>query len=310
MKRFFTVMLGLLMAATLFAQSSAKINIGLNLEVGKTYTLNQKSTQDISQLIMGTEQNIKTEIAGVTSLLVKEATDSGYTVEMRFKKISYKMSSAMMNVEFDSEKPVGEEDMFGKVMLSFIKNPYTMLLSKTGEVLDVKGVDQAIDNTINGLDVPDMNKMQIKSSVKNSFGSESLKSSLEIILRCYPEQPVAVGDTWKNTVMLKMLGKTTKENEWTLKSIDGGEATIAGNATMAVAASDKPFVVNGMNAHANFSGTEQSTFKLDLKTGWITTATSTSTFEGTMVIEKNAQLPNDLEIPMKFTTINNFTATE
>ncbi|HUW07724.1 MAG TPA: DUF6263 family protein [Williamwhitmania sp.] len=310
MKKLFAITLGLLFAVSLFAQPSAKINLALNLEVGKTYTLNQKSTQDISQLIMGTEQNIKTEISGVNTFLVKAMSDSGYTVELRFKKMLFKMTSAMINMEFNSEKPVGEDDMFGQVMLSFVKNPYTMVLSKTGEVLAVNGVDEAIDKTVNDLDVPDMSKMQIKASVKNSFGSETLKSSFEIIMRCYPEQPVAVGDTWENTVDLKMLGRTIKNNSWTLKAIDDGEATVLGNAKMEAATSDKPIVINGMNARANLTGTEQSTFKLDVNTGWITTATSTSTYEGTLVIEKNAQLPNDLEIPMKFTTINNFTATE
>lgn len=310
MKKLFAVTLGLLFAVSLFAQPSAKINLALNLEVGKTYTLNQKSTQDISQLIMGTEQNIKTEISGVNSFLVKAMSDSGYTVELRFKKMLFKMNSTMINMEFNSEKPVGENDMFGQVMLSFIKNPYTMFLSKTGKVLAVNGVDEAIDKTVNDLDVPDMSKMQIKASVKNSFGSETLKSSFEIIMRCYPEQPVAVGDTWENTVDLKLLGRTIKNNSWTLKAIDEGEATVLGNAKMEAATCDKPIVINGMNARANLTGTEQSIFKLDVNTGWITTATSTSTYEGTLVIEKNAQLPNDLEIPMKFTTINNFTATE
>jgi len=81
MKILFTNTVGLLIAVSLFAQPSAKINLALNLKVGKTYTLNQKSTQDISQLVMGTEQNIKTEISGVNSFLVKASTDSSYTVE-------------------------------------------------------------------------------------------------------------------------------------------------------------------------------------------------------------------------------------
>jgi len=310
MKRLFTITVSLLFAVSLFAQSNAKINLALNLEVGKTYILNQQSTQDISQLVMGTEQNIKTEISGVNSFLVKASTDSVYTVELRFKKMLFKMTSPLASMEFNSEKPIGEDDLFGQVMLSFIKNPYTMVLSKSGEVLSVNGVDEAIDNTISRLDVPNMSKMQIKASVKNSFGAESLRSSFENIFRCYPVHLVAIGDSWNNSVELKLLGKTTKDNSWILKSIDDGEATILGNAKMTVASSDKPFVVNGMNARANFTGTEQSTFKLDLKTGWINTGTSTSTFEGTMMIEKNAQLPNDLEIPMKFTTVNNFTATE
>ena len=158
----------------------------------------------------------------------------------------------------------------------------SMVISKSGEVLSVNGVDEAIDNTISRLDVPNMSKMQIKASVKNSFGAVSLKSSFEIIFRCYPVQPVAIGDSWNNSVELKLLGKTTKNNSWTLKFIDDGEVTIIGNAKMAVASADKSFVVNGMNARASFTGTEQSTFKLDLKTGWINSGTSTSTFEGTM----------------------------
>ena len=126
MKILFTNTVGLLIAVSLFAQPSAKINLALNLKVGKTYTLNQKSTQDISQLVMGTEQNIKTEISGVNSFLVKASTDSSYTVELRFKKMLFKMTSPLAGMEFNSEKPIGEDDLFGQVMLSFIKNPYTM----------------------------------------------------------------------------------------------------------------------------------------------------------------------------------------
>jgi len=252
----------LLIAAILFAFAcvstvSAQVKITFNPEKGKKYEFSQDVAQTVSMLMQGQKIPMDNKILIVYNMEILDKTAAGAEVSYLFKRIEFKMSGMMMNIEYstDNANPSSEfEKSLAKVLKPIIGKSFQATITPDGKTTELKGVDKLLE----GITTDASNPMA--AQLKQQFSGEALTNMLEQTFGCYPKTEVKVGDTWDFTQTAGMAGATVSTvSKCTLKSISGGTGTIG-------VTSDVKMNMTAMG-NGQLAGTQTGTTTLDVKTG-------------------------------------------
>ena len=271
--------------ATMWGQSVLKYN----LETGDTFLVKQRAEQIITQELDGASHVLTNTLDGILEFTVLGEYDDNYGVELRFKDLNLMMTSSiqgeLMNVR---AKEVSEEDMQSKIFNSLLEQPVKLMLSKTGDILEVIGGDSLVSKMADssGLE-DDFSKNIMKKSLEKEFGSEALSNSYEQMTFIYTTDEVGVGDTWQN----EYTGKLNAKNTWTLKSIEDTNTRISGSATVVMAIEEPATTMN-------LEGTQNTEITANKENGFIKLMTVVSEATGYSTM---TQL-GDQEIPTTITS--------
>ncbi len=285
MKHAITLFLLLLCNLSLFAQTTLEYK----LNVGDAFIVHQNAHQTIVQEIDGATHELTNEMNGVLEFKVVEERDSTYKIALAFKDLNLLMNSSiqgeLMNVK---AKEVSEEDMQSQIFNSLLDTPVQLILSKTGDILEVNGGDSLVTKMANasGLE-DDFSKNMMKKGLEKEFGSEALSNSYKQLTYFYNDSIVNVGDTWQN----EYYGKLNAKNTWTLKAITDTNATISGIADVIMEANESGTVMN-------LTGTQTTEIQTDIASGFIIKMIVEGQSEGASTI---AQL-GDQKIPTTITS--------
>lgn len=85
---------------------------------------------------------------------------------------------------------------------------------------------------------------------------------------------------------------------YTYKADDTSDYLITGDSKLQTSNPDQYIENNGMQMKYNMDGTMTSEIRVDKVTGWIKEAHLKQEMQGTTTIKANAQMPNDMQIPM------------
>ncbi|MDP4184947.1 MAG: DUF6263 family protein [Bacteroidota bacterium] len=305
MKKLILIVLGITLSV--FAFSAQKSEIKLNLTAGKTYKLQQKSDQTITQSIMGNEMNIHNEMSSVMAVKVIQASNGIYQLEITTEKMSIKMTTPMSVMEFDSQKPV-EDNPFSKSLSQFVGKSYKAKINKSGQILEIKGMTDIMNNVINSFTNLDANtKAQLNQQLSQMFGDDALKEALKSAFTIYPQIPVAIGDSWNTKSNLAGL-PIIIDNTWTLAANTPTGTTITSKSTILPKGDN--IKIMGFSAKYNVTGTMVSSLNLDPKSGWTKEGKSTINMSGKLMVEANDQLPQGIEIPLSLKSETTISAVE
>lgn len=285
MKHALTLFLFVLSNLSLFAQTT----LAYKLNVGDEFVVQQKAHQTIIQEMDGAIHELTNEMNGVLEFKVMQERDDTYEIALVFKDLNLSMNSSiqgeLMNVK---AKEISEGDIQSQIFNSLLDTPVQLILSKTGDILEVKGGDSLVTKMANasGLE-DDFSKNIMKKGLEKEFGSEALSNSYKQLTYIYSDSLVNIGDTWQN----EYSGKLNAKNTWTLKAIDTTNATINGIADVSMEANESGTVMN-------LSGTQTTEIQTDIKSGFIIKMTVEGKSKGASTI---AQL-NDQKIPTTITS--------
>ena len=227
------------------------LDLRLHYEKGDTYKL----TTTIEETQRHDTEITKTAVVELTMTMevLDVDKDGNVTVKMTFDR--YVVMSEDQAIDFDSDNPPEDVDIFTAVKAAIVGQSFEAKLSPRNEVLEIMeaeglrkaivekaGKDAAIES-IRGLDV---------TGLQNDQG---INEHLVCLLVPYPDKPVKVGDTW--TRQEKQSG-TVSNNTYTLESRRNGIATVR----------VKGDVKGGEPMH----GTQEGTVKIDEASGAIVEA--------------------------------------
>ena len=258
--------------------------LAYNFKAGDFFRIKQNAKQHIFQDIDGYKQEIINDLDAVFSFEVTDVRESNYIIQLAFVDFGMKMSSPtmgaeLMNVRASEPKP---EDIQSMIFSGLLGQQLEMVMRKDGKILEVKGGDALIDNMITKAGIVDeVTKNQMRLSLGNEFGSESLAHSFEQMTYFYPASAIN-GDTWSN----EFSGKLSAKNTWKLDNSTADGMDISGKALITMLTAS-----NG--TEMSLSGTQSTTIRVDASNGFLKTMESESSVEG---ISKSAQLPGK-EIP-------------
>jgi len=285
MKRAITLYLFVLCNLSSFAQTTLEYK----LNVGDIFVIKQNAHQTIVQEIDGATHELTNDMNGLLEFKVIEEIDSIYDIALSFKDLNLLMNSSiqgeLMNVK---AKEVKEDDIQSQIFNSLLDTPVQLILSKTGDILEVNGGDSLVTKMANasGLE-DDFTKNMMKKGLEKEFGSEGLSNSYKQLTYIYSDSVVAIGDTWKN----EYSGKLNAKNTWTLKALDSITAIIGGTADVIMNANEAGTVMT-------LTGTQKTKIHTDITSGFIQKMVVESRSEGTSTM---TQL-GDQKIPTTITS--------
>jgi len=214
MKQALTPLLIVFCSLSLFAQSTLEYK----LKAGDVFIVKQNAHQSIVQEMDGATHELTNDLNGVLEFKVSEEVDDSYKIDLAFKDLNLLMNSSiqgeLMNVK---AKEVSEDDIQSQIFNSLLDTPVQLILSKTGDILEVNGGDSLVSKMANasGLE-DDFSKNMMKKSLEKSFGSEALSNSYKQLTYIYSDSLVNIGDSWQN----EYIGKLNAKNTWTLNAVN------------------------------------------------------------------------------------------
>lgn len=270
----------------------------LNLEQGKTYK--QKSTikTSVSQDFNGQKIDLDMTIRGSMSFFVKSITPMGYSMDVKFEELGMLMQMPQGTIEFDSEK-VDTDNIFSMVCGAMKNKAFEVTLNKQGKVTDIKNVEKLFEAAIDQFaEIPEAQKKQIRSQLKQAYGSEAMKGSIEMVTAIYPEKPVYKGDNWTINTNLQSTIPMQVSTAYEFVNVTPDFAFIKGTSSIKTTNPEAYIDSYGMLIKYDLTGSMLSEIKVDKNTGWIIEATINQEVIGNTYIKESAQTPDELKIPM------------
>jgi len=295
MKKLLTIVFAFLVMASC---TSEKVNLRFNLKKGELYS--QKSTSQIKlkQEIAGNKIDIDMTVYGEMSYLVKSIEEDYYNMDVAYESMSIEMKMPNMTMKFNSEDH-GGGNLFSNILGGLLHKTFQIKLTKAGKILEVKGIDDVFGSMFDKFpNISEAQKAQITSLIKQSYGGESFKSSLELMTAIFPKNPVSIGDKWvnKSTQNQGMHLEYNSNFEFIEQTTDS--YNIVGNS---IIKTKKEEVIGqtGLPTVFNMDGNMVSHIEVDKKSGWILNAKIDMNLKGDVSVTAGA---NKMSIPMEMNT--------
>ncbi|MBO6607059.1 DUF6263 family protein [Psychroserpens sp.] len=278
---------------------NAQTKLEYKLKVGDVFKIEQVAEQDIVQDMNGSKHEMKNLIEGDFTFEVESVSDSLYGITFRFDRFKMTSTSNLLGeiISVDTSQDVADDDIQGKIFSQLVATDLMMYMYKNGEVKAVDGAQQLIENMVNSAgDFDAFTKELMKESVKTEFGNENLSNSFEQMTFIYPDNVVESGDSWTN----KFEGELASENVWTLKEQKEGEAIISGESKVIFNSIDD-------SIEMNLTGVMTSDVRASLKSGFISSMTTTSTCTGNSILKdmNGTQMPTTITSNVTYKIVKN-----
>ena len=239
----------------------AQVKLSFNPETGKKFEYKMEAVQNIKQNVMGQEMPMETEMNSTYLMEIKDKTSREIRTQMTYEGFTFLVSSPMMNVKYDSKKPIDNpsdmDEMFEKIFSTLIGKPFTVVYAPDGSVKSVSGMGAIIENMIGSVSADGQAAAQIGVQMSQQFSDESMKNMFGQSFHIYPDNAVKVGESWNMENSMSMnnmnIGIKTKN---TLREVNSNRAIIAvtGEVDMDM-------------GEGKFTGMQTGTMIVDITTG-------------------------------------------
>lgn len=295
MKKSFSTLLVLLP----FIALSQKLKIEMNLEEGDRFEVISTVHQDIRQSVMGMDQVMVSDQNYDYTFVVTDADKKTIMSTLTFDRIA-KMDSNNISgsSQFDSDWPDTSSLPMHKAFRAMLESQVQLQFSRSGEILEVSGVDGMVDNMINAVlkDLPEVDPSTIRSSMSNMISDETMKKQLSSLSQ-FPSYAVGVGDSWSEEVEMKSLITLITETEYTVTAIDDEYIYVDINGTLE-SPGDDVTETNGMSMKYHLEGTQVGKLIIQKSNGWMKRSEIVQDVEGTVEILPNESMPNGMSWPI------------
>lgn len=253
-------------------QTSIGQNLQLNLKPGETYYYSNKAKGTMEFEMDAEKFSSDMLICGDMSFEVLEVTQEGFKLNTKYLSLFVETNTPEGLLKIDS---ADEDDysVFAQVMKQFIGKGFPIKLDRKGFVTEVE-MESALNGLLDAVPmVPRFQRVKIIDRLKEYFGQESFKSSIEMFTAIFPNTNVEENDTWTNQIILEGTMGGIVNNTFTLKKYNKRyawidvESIVHSNAeNTSVLYEDDPFELA-------IEGTIKSRIKINSKTGWVISST-------------------------------------
>ncbi|QCX00356.1 hypothetical protein FGM00_09615 [Aggregatimonas sangjinii] len=295
MKTLFNILFSVVLGAFCSAQTA----LGYILKKDDVFVVKQDAKQVIVQTIDGAAHEITNNLNGILEFRVTDTNETNYHIAMRFKDLNLKMTSSiqgeLMNVR---AKEVIEDDLQSKIFNSLLDVPVALTLAKNGDIVTISGGDSLITKMVQASGIADDFQMNMmKKGLEKEFGSQALSDSYEQMTYIYPQNEVAIGDSWEN----EYTGKLNAKNKWTLEAISEENTTISGTAKVVMHVVDE---ANNMK----LNGTQRTRITADRTSGFLQLMTVEGEARGTATMAQlgDTEIPTSISSTITYKLINQY----
>lgn len=312
-----------LLFSILGSTSSAedKLDLKLRLKPGDKYGMQITTTQNISQAMMGKEQEIvytrnfgieaeakQVDAIGIASIeftfrTLKEQTIIGGTTSFGYDSTKpqptgdnmARMYSAMMGESF-----IARVTPQGKIVELELDKMYLGMAKKMMESEDEtikenrkERAEQIIDRINKRYGSREKRKQALKQQIEQFpvFSKERIRSIAINTIAVFPRSPLQIGDSWKDKITVDLLALVEIDSTHTLKGYEKGTVTIDVSAKRSLDAKPLIHKTGPLKSSIRLAGSYDATIKLDAKSGWLLSKRADMLFTGETTVAGNNQAP-------------------
>ncbi len=247
----------------------------MSFEEGKVLNYIILQEQSMSQELMG--QKIDTTMTsemGMTMKIEALITEDQAVIVSQYDYIKMNMQFADQLLSFDSRKP--EDDMMdmAEYLTPMIGKELRMTLSSSGEVLEITGLDEIMN---------DMPLGEMREQFSEIFNFEQM---MKQTWSFYPGDPVAIGETWRQKMEMELPYAFTIDAiyEFTGQDENYNYLSMNGDMIINMDSNTMGLQMEGMEITMDFNGEMQQEMKVDQKTGWLDQNDSIMDIQGNMMM--------------------------
>ncbi|MDL2213575.1 DUF6263 family protein [Bacteroides sp. OttesenSCG-928-E20] len=269
----------------------AQVTLTFNPEQGAKYEYQIEMIQKIKQDIMGQSIEVNQTMVMAYEMDILENSASEVKTEMMYSGILFNMTSAMMNMKYDSKNPGSSsgpmDATMEKIMGSMLNKKFQVVFGHDGSVKSVTGMKAIIDDMLASLGT-DMMTAQVGQQMAQQFGDEALEKGFEQFFKTYPGKAINVGESWTIEQNTASMGVDMDiKTVYALKSVDNEKAYV-----------DVKSIISGFNGQ--LKGDQSGATEYDLASGFPVSSKVDQTIKGTVSA-------NGMEIPMDVVSATNIT---
>jgi len=286
----------LIVGISFLASAQKEYKLQYSFKKGDTYEWSQSASVKQHLAGPGFDQNNESTVTANALMKVVELTAKGAKFEIEYTKLYTNIPQANMLMDSDGDTT---KNLPNKIMRAMKGRKFNFSLMKDGTVESVENDE----NLWAGLTVANGFKeaqvAPMKQALENSFGKNSIRSSLEAAMIKYPENKIKVGLTWnsKNEIASPIPLKT--ENVWTLESAEDPAAVVVGDGQITTTDTTKVITLQqGFKATTNFKGRRVVKSHVNLATGWPETSKAYAEQKGSMILLAGGQIPEDMKMEL------------
>ena len=264
--------------------AQALVNIKLNLEKGKVYTVKNTGKQTMQIDAGGQQFNMDVFSNNVVTYKVLKQENDVMDIEFKFDTIASKTVSPMMNKEINSAKPAGNDPM--EILMNKMST-YSIIakISTTGKFINFVNYGKFKDSVLFVLDsIPATKRDQAKTMADVILKESAIRTLIEPLFAYLPETAVKIGDTWETTYTLAANNTSLLSfNTFTLTGIEKSVANVSGKSEI----ESLPSIDPAAQMTQALKGNMTSEGTIDVATGLMLKNTSKGQIEGTMTMKAN-----------------------
>jgi len=296
--RFLAVAATLLTVAT-FSVADSEWLLRFGLDEGGThrFAMNQTQSMDIDMGAMGRQQMENSARMEFLQTVKEMLPDGSIVLDTTFGRMHTKVSMGGMSMEFDTES---DEEAAHPVAAfqKFLQGKHVVVtMSPRGLVRSVEGLEAILDDLSEAL--PDQpGNPQAMEAIKQGFGAEATTALMQQAVVPYPEDAVAIGDTWHQNLKLPnpALGDLNIKRSYTVEGAERMQERdclkLGVSSTIEFEGGGPEFAQFGQmfGAELVFDIDEASgrgTVWIDRNSGVVVLSKSTQTIEMDMLLEKS-----------------------
>ncbi len=255
-----------------------KLRLRLNPEDGATYEVTMTTTTTSTQTIMAIETQSTQEMRMVQEMAFSHLDDgAGFEVVVTYVSASMDMDITGNDTTIDLDAMISSP--MDTVLAGFEGASFTTTMSPTGKVTSVSGIGEMVARMFDAVDLPEAMKETMRDSMKQQFGDEAMQKMMGQAFLAFPEDDIAVGESWDMTMAI--MGMRVSST-FTLAALDGDIATITTDSTMAKDTDYEPGPdVIGV-IYEELDGDQVGAYRLDTKTGMMLDADMTMEMTATI----------------------------
>lgn len=290
----------LILFAGINSVAQKKVDLRLHLKKDNTYYHSLDGNSTITEMIEGKQIDINVGLGASVSYEILDLSDTIYRTNVRYKSVSMKMKVQGNSIEFTSQVK-DKTDKMSLLLSKFIDVPFSVEISKRGELTKVGNIDSAFTGIINSVPgLTDDQKQAMIAKLLKAYGEEAFKSNFNMMTAIFPSKKVRLGDKWVVTTALEPIQVINVVTTYQLVNVDKDYWQIRGESTLESLDKDTYVPMDDMMVRHDLSGTMITILKLSKATGWIVEGTIKQDIKGRMDIKPSEQIPEGITVPMTY----------
>lgn len=241
----------------------------LDLEEGAVYRIRMLTTQDISQSFEGQTFDVSQTMGfEYTYTVTSRDPDGSAWVDVSYTRAIFESDTPFGTDTYDSADPPAQIPEGAEGFAAVVGSGFSMRIGSDGEILEIVGLDEMIDQMLSELDLPDPEIRQaFELTIREQYGDEAMKDQLGGLLFDFPEGSLRVGDTWTSTQETTAMFPVVVENTYTLLDFDESTALIEVRSEISSGTGEGGMDMGLFAFDFTISGSQEGMIQVDLKTG-------------------------------------------